>query len=134
MNEFNEVGIVLLPPNYSEKRRRQWIMDLKEALQSAREKPKTKKGKTKKFYDYYGEEFVEDFEEKKRRPLKLLVNQKLLWTPGPPGFDVVFGNSVAWRIAWRPFKGETKAQQDAWSRTLPLDLKSSLEAGAIDLR
>jgi len=64
----------------------------------------------------------------------LLANKKMLWREGPPGFTYIYGTDIAWRVAWKPYEGETQAQQDAWSRTLPLTLEDSIKAGAEDLR
>jgi len=66
--------------------------------------------------------------------IPLLVNKKMLWREGPPGFEITYGTNLAWRISWKPYENEGPDAQEAWSRTLPLTLEDAFEAGAVDLR
>uniref|UniRef100_A0A6M3M2A0 Uncharacterized protein n=1 Tax=viral metagenome TaxID=1070528 RepID=A0A6M3M2A0_9ZZZZ len=66
--------------------------------------------------------------------IKILVSQKLLSIPGPPGFTYVFATGIAWRVAWKPYTGQTQAERERWNRKLPLTLGDSIRTGAVDLR
>ncbi|MCK4697283.1 MAG: hypothetical protein KAT53_03135, partial [Dehalococcoidia bacterium] len=66
--------------------------------------------------------------------IKLLVNQKLVSRPGPPGFDTVYATDIAWIISWKPYENESDEVIERWKRGLPLDIEPALKAGAIDLR
>jgi len=76
--------------------------------------------------------------------IKLLVNQKVVSRPGPPGFDTVYATDIAWIISWKPYKENVDYPEDeavlldpdveSWYRRLPRTIESALKAGAIDLR
>ena len=66
--------------------------------------------------------------------IKLLVNQKLVSRPGPPGFDTVYATDIAWLVSWKPYEDESEEVIERWKRGLPLDIEPALKAGAIDLR
>jgi len=66
--------------------------------------------------------------------IKLLVNQRVISRPGPPGFDTVYATSIAWLVSWKPHENESSELIEKWKRGLPLDIESALKAGAIDLR
>ena len=66
--------------------------------------------------------------------IKLLVNKKMLWREGPPGFSIVYGTNEAWRVAWKPYEDEDLNARAEWSKTLPLTLEDAINAGAVDLR
>uniref|UniRef100_A0A6M3LTN1 Uncharacterized protein n=1 Tax=viral metagenome TaxID=1070528 RepID=A0A6M3LTN1_9ZZZZ len=66
--------------------------------------------------------------------IKLLVNQKLIWREGPPGFETVHGTNVAWIVSWKPYEDEGDDVIEKWKRQLPQDIEPALKAGAIDLR
>ena len=72
--------------------------------------------------------------KKKLGGIQLLVNQKLVSRDGPPGFDTVYATNIAWIINWKPYENENDEARMEWSRTIPLDIASALDAGAIDLR
>ena len=72
--------------------------------------------------------------KKKLGGIQLLVNQKVISRDGPPGFDTTYATDVAWIICWKPYEKEDVDRFMEWQRGLPLDIKSALEAGAVDLR
>jgi len=76
--------------------------------------------------------------------IKLLVNQKVVSRPGPPGFETVYATDIAWIISWKPYEESEGFPEDeavlldpdieSWNRRLPRTIESALKAGAIDLR
>jgi len=73
--------------------------------------------------------------------IKLLVNQKVVSRPGPPGFDTVYATNIAWIVSWTPYEKSEDFPEvlldpavESWKRRLPQDIESALKAGAIDLR